>query len=227
MIDRKAFFSLSYGVYIVSAVHDGKAAGCIVNTFNQVTSQPARVSVAVNKENVTAGVIQAAGRFEAAVLAQDAPMELIGLFGFQSSADVDKFAETPHALDAAGVPYVSEHAVAHFGARVVDTVDVGTHLLFVGEVDEAEALSDAEPLTYAYYHAVKGGKTPPKASSYTPDEPAEAAPEPELAKPGATRTAWKCRICGYVVEMDELPEDFTCPMCGFGREVFDRIEIPA
>ncbi len=225
MVDRKAFFSLSYGVYIVSAKDGDKVAGCIVNTFNQVTSAPARVSVAVNKENFTTGVILASGRFEASVLAQDAPMELIGRFGFKSSADIDKFAETAHAVDAAGVPYVTETVVAHFGARVVSVVDVGTHMLIVGEVEEAEVLSDAAPMTYAYYHEVKGGKTPPKASGYVPDEPeaqAEAAPAAT-----ATRIAWKCKICGAVVEMDELPEDFKCPICGMGREVFERIEIPA
>ncbi|MDO4399420.1 MAG: flavin reductase [Coriobacteriia bacterium] len=224
MVDRKAFFSLSYGVYVISAVDAGKQAGCIVNTFNQVTSSPARVSVTVNKENFTTGVILASGRFEASVLAQSAPMELIGRFGFKSSADIDKFAETEYALDEAGVPYVTEHVVAHIGARVIETVDVGTHMLIVGEVEDAAVLSNEEPMTYAYYHEVKGGKTPPKASSYTPDEP-EAAPAAEPAP--AARIGWKCKICGYVVEMDELPEDFKCPICGMGREMFERVEIPA
>lgn len=224
MVDRKAFFSLSYGVYVISAVDAGKQAGCIVNTFNQVTSSPARVSVTVNKENFTTGIILASGRFEASVLAQSAPMELIGRFGFKSSADIDKFAETKYALDEAGVPYVTEHVVAHIGARVIETVDVGTHMLIVGEVEETAVLSNEDPMTYAYYHEVKGGKTPPKASSYTPDEP-EAAPAVEPAP--AARIGWKCKICGYVVEMDELPEDFKCPICGMGREMFERVEIPA
>lgn len=226
MIDTKAFRSLSYGLYIITAKDGQKAAGCVVNTFNQVTSKPARVSVAVNKENFTTGVILASGRFEAAVLAQDAPLELIGRFGFKTSAEIDKFAETQHELDAAGVPYVTEHVVAHFGARVISSVDVGTHMLIVGEVEESAVLSDAEPMTYAYYHQVKGGKTPPKASSYEADEPA-AEPETAPAPVAATKVAWRCTICGAIVEMDELPEDFKCPVCGMGREVFERIEIPA
>lgn len=231
MVDRKAFRNLSYGVYVISAKDGDKMAGCIVNTFNQVTSAPARVSVAVNKDNFTTGVILSSGRFEASVLAETAPMELIGRFGFKSSADIDKFAETGHALDAAGVPFITEHVVAHIGARVIEAIDVGTHMLVVGEVEQADVLSDAAPMTYAYYHEVKGGKTPPKASSYTPDEPDEAAvvedePAAEDA-PAATKTAWRCKICGAVVEMDELPEDFKCPVCGMGREVFERIEIPA
>lgn len=223
-VNTKAFHALSYGVYIVSAEHDGKRAGCIVNTFQQVTSKPPRVSVAVNKENVTADVIKAAGRFEASVLAQDAPMELIGKFGFQSSADIDKFDGTQFEVDPAGMPYVTEKAVANFGARVIETVDAGTHYIFVGEVDFSQVLSDEPALTYAYYRQVKGGGTPPKASSYEApaEEAAPAAAQPEPNKP---RFGWQCKICKYVIEVDELPADFKCPICGMGREMFERIEL--
>ena len=223
-IDKKAFRPLSYGLYIVSAKAGDKAAGCIVNTFQQVTSKPARVSVAINKENYTTGIILESGHFEAAVLAESAPMELIGTYGFKTSAEVDKFADVTHALDDAGVPYVTEHVVAHIGARVIDKVDVGTHYMIVGEVECADVLSDEQPMTYAYYHQVKGGKTPPKASSFESDG-APAEPAAEAPKTEGPRYGWRCMICGYVVEMDELPEDFTCPMCGMGREVFERIEL--
>lgn len=224
-IDTKAFRAMSYGLYIVTAKSGDTMAGCVVNTFLQVTSKPARVSVAINKENFTTGVVLESGRFEATVLAESATMELIGRFGFRTSADTDKFAETAYALDEAGVPYVTEHAVAHVGARVIDKVDVGTHYLVIGEVEYAEVLSDEQPMTYAYYHQVKGGKTPPKASSFDPagETAQNATPEPkEEAKP---RYGWRCMICGYVVEQDELPENFTCPMCGMGREAFERIEL--
>ncbi|MBQ9003430.1 MAG: flavin reductase [Eggerthellaceae bacterium] len=224
-IDIKAFRSLSCGLYVVSAKGGDKVAGCIVNTFLQVTSTPARVTIAINKENFTTGVICEAGRFEASVLAESAPMELIGRFGFHTSADTDKFADTQHAIDPYGVPYVTEHSVAHFGVRVIDKVDVGTHYVFVGEVEDAEVLSDEQPMTYAYYHLVKGGKTPPKASSYEPAASGgapDSAPAPAAESP---RYGWRCMICGYVVEMDELPDDFTCPMCGVGRDMFERVEL--
>ena len=229
-IDKKAFRPMSYGLYIISAKAGDKAAGCVVNTFQQVTSKPARVSVAINKENYTTGVILESGHFEAVVLAESAPMELIGTFGFKTSAEIDKFADVAHAFDDAGVPYVTEHVVAHIGARVIDKVDVGTHYMIVGEVECAEVLSDEQPMTYAYYHQVKGGKTPPKASSFESDDAgaaaATAAAEPaEAPKDAAPRYGWRCMICGYVVEMDELPEDFTCPMCGMGRDAFERIEL--
>ena len=228
MIDSKAFRSMSYGLYIVSAFDGKNLAGCVVNTAVQVTSKPPRVSVAINKENFTAGVVQRARRFEVTVLSESAPMELIGTFGFHTSADTDKFDMCERSFDHAGVPYVTEHAVAHMGARVIEVIDVGTHLLFVGEVDEAEVLSAEPPMTYAYYHQVKGGKTPPKASSY--EEPEAAAPaaadDADAGDAGAPkRYGWRCSICGYVVEQDELPDDFKCPICGWGKEKFERVEI--
>lgn len=225
MIDTKAFRSLSYGLYIVTAESEGKRAGCVVNTFAQVTSTPAQASIAINKENATTGVILAAGQFEVSVLAQDAPMELIGRFGFHSSVDIDKFAETHVEEDEAGVPYVSEHAVAHFRVRIKETLDLGTHVFIMGEVEESAVLSQDEPMTYAYYHQVKGGKTPPKASSYeAPDAPGEEAAAQGADASGA-RIAWRCTVCGHIEYVDELPDDFICPICGVGKEMFERIEL--
>lgn len=248
-IDTTAFRTMNYGMYVISTKYGETAAGCIVNTFQQVTSTPARVSVAVNKENHTAEVIADAGRFETSVLAESASMDLIGTFGFKSSADIDKFAATAYELDHAGIPFVTESAVAHVGARVIETVDVGTHLLFIGEVECAEVLTDEPPMTYAYYHQVKGGKTPPKASSY---EPANAAPGETGTSPNADATGmegvkaqgaaenaaenatgdsvkprfgWRCKICGYILEQEEIPDDFVCPLCGMGRDMFERVEL--
>lgn len=224
-IDTKAFRALSYGVYIISTKNGDTAAGCIVNTLQQVTSSPARVTVAINKENFTAGAVAESGRFEATILAESAPMELIGPFGFRTSSEIDKFADVEYAIDPAGIPYVTEHAVAHIGARVIDKVDVGTHFVFVGEVEYAETLSGEPAMTYAYYHLVKGGKTPPKASSFDPTEKADEAQATEAAPASVPRYGWKCLLCGYVYEVDELPEDFACPMCGATRDMFERIEL--
>lgn len=224
MIDKKAFYSLSYGLYIITTEADGFAAGCVCNTFQQVTSDPLQVSVALNKQNATTDAIRASKRFAVSVLSQDATMELIGKFGFHSSKDVDKFADFAVERDGAGVPYVVEQSVARFSAHVVDELDLGTHILFIAEVDEAEALEAGDPMTYAYYHLVKGGKTPPKASSYLgADEPVA----PAAGGSGETRIAWRCTICGHIEYVDELPDDFECPICGMGKEVFEKIEVPA
>ena len=165
-MDLSAFFKMSYGLYVVSAEADGRRAGCVVNTAVQVTSQPPRVSVAVNKENVTACVIEAAGAFTVTAIDKTADMPYIGNFGFRSSDTYDKFEKYGCETSAVGSPYSPEHVCALLACRLVDTVDVGTHFLFIGEVVDAQVLSDEEPLTYSYYHAVLKGKTPPKASSY-------------------------------------------------------------
>lgn len=215
MIDKKAFYSLSYGLYIITTTEGDRPVGCVVNTFQQVTSSPFQVSVALNKENATTQALLKTGRYVATCLGQSASMELIGAFGFHTSKDTDKFAGFVTAKDEAGIPYVAQQFVARFSVRVVNTLDVGSHIIFIGEVEEAAAVEGDEPMTYAYYHAVKGGKTPPKASSYVPDEPAEA--------PTAEKHGWRCTVCGYIAEVDELPDDYKCPICGAGKDKFERI----
>ena len=207
-MDTKAFFSISCGLYVVSAVHEGTARGCVVNTVQQVTSRPAQLSVTVNKENATAGWIAASGRFCAAVLTQDVPMNTIAVFGFSSSRDTDKFAAVAHKNAASGAPYPAEGVAAVFDCRVVQTLDVGTHIIFVGEAEDASVESTGTPMTYAYYHQVKKGTTPPKAPSYQAEE---------------KKTGWRCSVCGYVYEGDELPDPFTCPVCKQPREAFVKL----
>lgn len=230
MIDQTAFFSLSYGLYIVGATDGEQRAACVANTFQQVTSSPLQVSVALNKENATTDVILDSGRFTVSCLAQDATMELIGTFGFHCSTDLDKFATCQTGFDAAGVPFVAEQCVARFSVRVTQAVNLGTHILYIGEVEEAEKLRAGDPMTYAYYHLVKGGKTPPKASSYLPDAPdpapvgAAAAGEGDAEAP-KPKYAWRCKVCGYIEYGDELPDGFTCPVCGVGPDMFERIEL--
>ena len=165
-IDRTAFFTMPSGLYVVSAATTGLRAGCIVNTAVQVTSAPPCVSVAVNKANVTAQTVAEAGAFALTVLDQTADMVFIGNFGFRTSSEFDKFARFEVRETVHGMPYVPEHTAAVFSCRVIDTVDVDSHLLFIGEVEDAQKLSDEPPLTYDYYHRVLKGKTPPRASSY-------------------------------------------------------------
>jgi len=237
MFDKKAFRTAHYGVYVVASAADEQKAGCVVNTFVQLTSEPARASVAINKENFTCGVVQRAGRFTVSVLSEDAPMDLIGVFGFKSGRDIDKFADCVWSEDESGMPCVLDHAVARFSFRVIETVDVGTHILFIGEADEAETLSAEPPMSYAYYHQVKGGKTPPKASSFSDlalqqaeaEKAAEVAAQAEAgegqpAAPRPARVGWECTICGHIEWVDELPEGYECPLCGMSPEYFERVE---
>ena len=165
-MDLTALFKMTYGLYVVSAEADGQKAGCVINTATQVTAEPARLMVAVHKDNVTTGVIERAGAFTVTAIDMTADMPYIGNFGFRTSANYDKFEKYGCETSAVGSPYSPEHACALFACKVVQTVDVGTHLLFIGDVVDARKLSDEEPLTYTYYHSTLKGKTPPKASSY-------------------------------------------------------------
>ena len=170
-MDTKALRDISYGLYIVSSQKDGRDAGCVVNTFAQVTSDPLQVSVAINKENFTCQAVLDSGIFETVIISEEMPIEVIRLFGFRSSATIDKFENLEVGVSEAGLKYLKDNTTARFSASVKQTLDLGSHVLFVGEVQDAEALSEETPLTYANYHTIKGGKTPPKASSYIPPEP--------------------------------------------------------
>ncbi len=225
MIDRKAFRSLSSGLYLITAKAGDARCGCVVNTLVQVASEPATLSVSLNKENATTAAVRQAGRFTASCLSEQADMQLIGTFGFHTSTELDKFAQHASARDEAGMPYVAEQCCAWFSAKVVSELDLGTHVLFVGEVQECAKVADAAaPMTYAFYHQVKGGKTPPKASSYLGEEqPAVASVQSNGDE--QPKVAWRCTICGHMEYVDELPDDFVCPVCGVGKEFFERVEL--
>lgn len=165
-MDRTAFYTLTYGLHIISAQFEGKDFGCVVNTLAQVTSAPPKMAVAIHKNNFTKQMVEKAGYFAAVALTQDADMKLIGSFGFKSSRDTDKFAAYPFARDENGVAYITQFVAARFSLRLSGKLDLGTHVMLIGDVLDAQVLSDGEPLTYAYYQTVKKGVTPKNAPSY-------------------------------------------------------------
>ena len=207
-MDNKAFFKLSYGLYIVSSCYEGKQSGCVVNTLSQVTSKPAKLSVTISKDNFTTKIIEKSRYFAAIALTQKADMNLIGEFGFKSSETTDKFAGFNTKVDKNGVKCVTDCAAARYSCKVIDTLDLGSHIMFIGEAVEAEVISEDEVMTYSYYHSVKKGTTPKNAPSYNEEE---------------VKKGYRCKICGYVLESDEIPEDFICPICGQGKEQFEKL----
>ena len=217
MIDNKAFHHFSSGLYLLSTAVDGKNSGCIINTALQVTSKPFQISVTVNKENYTEQLMEKSGVFSVSALNEDADMDLIGVFGFKSSKDIDKFAGFNVKNDINGVPYVDEKSAARFSCKIIKSLDVGTHMIFVGEVVEAEVMS-GNAMTYSYYRQVVKGGTPAKASSYIP-----IVEEDKKSTEGLKIVGFKCGVCGYIHKGDTLPKDFTCPICGQGAEVFSPI----
>lgn len=163
--DARALWSLSYGLYIVTSTFGEKANGQVANTVIQVTSEPPRIAVALNKENYTHELVSGSGVFAVSVLAEDAPLEFIGGFGFRSGRDFDKLEGVAYEKGATGCPCVLEHAVSVFEGKVFASVDAGTHTVFFADLVGGKVLSDAKPLTYAEYRNRKG-KVPKRAPTF-------------------------------------------------------------
>jgi flavin reductase (DIM6/NTAB) family NADH-FMN oxidoreductase RutF len=165
-MDKTALFKISYGLYIVSSSLDGRSNGQIANTVFQVTSEPPTIAVAINKQNYTHGFISESKKFSVSVLEKETPMPFIGVFGFRCGRDFDKFAGVNVRMGMGGVPIVLDHAIAFLETEVMGEMDCGTHTIFLGKVVDCGVLAQGEPMTYAYYHEVKGGKSPKTAPTY-------------------------------------------------------------
>lgn len=204
-LDPTALFTLSYGLYVLTAREGGRDLGCIVNTVTQLTENPTRIAVSVNKQNFTNEVIQRTGLFNVSVLTEAATMDLFRHFGFQSGRDVDKFAGRADPVSENGLRYLDGPVNALISGKVEQAIDCGTHMLYIALVTEARKLSDAPSMTYAYYFANVKPRPQPK--------PAQEKP----------RRGFVCRICGYFYEGDELPPDFICPLCKHGAADFEPV----
>ena len=229
-IDSKAFHQFSYGVFLLSA-RDGDVDGaCIVNTAIQAASEPRQVSVCCIKGTRTQEMIGRTGRFCVSVLTEDAPKPLFEHFGMKSGHDFDKFADG--AAEAAGANLArteggllfEQGANAFFDCRVVSSTDMGSHILYVGEVVQAARLSDAPSITYDYYRTVTRKQGSPRTVQAVAGTSAAAATSASAtAEPASAPVAWKCAICGYIYEGETLPDDFICPICKHGAEDFEPV----
>ena len=213
-MNKKVFRNLSYGVYVVSTLDGTRPTGCTANSVMQITSEPASIAISINHDNYTNGCIAKTGAFAVSILSEDSDPGLIGTFGFQSGKDVDKFDGTAHTIRD-GMP-VLDDCCGYIVCRVIDKMETSTHTVFLGEVTDGDVLETAPAMTYAYYHNVIKGKSPKNAPTYLPEEE-------EAAEPSAR---WVCSVCGYVydgeVPFEELPEDYTCPVCRQPKSKFVR-----
>ncbi len=209
-MNKKAMYAISYGLFVVTARRGDFDNGCITNTVAQVTSDPNRISVAVNKANYTCGMIQDSGCFTASVIAQDADFSLFQRFGFQSGKNTEKFDGFGAVRRAPnGTLIVTRGCNAWISAKVEQMIDLGTHFLFIAAVTDMDVLSDTPSATYSYYQE----NIKPKP-----------APKPETAgKAEEGKTVWRCRICGYEYTGEELPEDFICPICKHPASDFEKV----
>ena len=207
-MDNKALYNLTYGVFMLATKQDGKANGCITNTCMQVANEPARVAISCINANYTCELLKKSGLFALTLLDETTDFDTIKHFGMQSGRDIDKFtgafelSRLPEDIN--GIPYLKEHACSVISCRVLERHDLGSHTLFIAEIEDAILLGDSKPLTYAdYQNRVK--------------------PKPDAVKTDKKIVGWKCKICGYVYEGSELPKDYLCPVCGHPAEDFEPI----
>ena len=202
-MDKKALFNIASGLYILATSGASGRAACVINTVVQVTETPLRLVVAVNKNTATHDAIVAAGGFTLSVLDQTATFDTIRHFGFQSSRDVDKFAESPAGVqEVDGMPALAAQSNAVIACRVVSVTDLGTHSLILADVTDARILSDKKTLTYDDYQK-------------------NVKPKPQT--PASKKTVWRCEICGFEIEADELSPEYLCPWCGHGIDAFVKV----
>jgi ferric-chelate reductase [NAD(P)H] len=182
MIDKEtinALFDLSYGLYIVSSNDGEKLNGQITNSVFQVTAEPAQMAIAVSKNNLTHSYIEKSRVYSVSTLKEGTPMEFVGLFGFKSGRDINKFEKTKYVKGTLGAPIVTDNCISGFEVKVTKTFDVGTHTLFVGDIIKGRFTAKGKPLTYDYYYRVMRGKTPRNATTYKPAEATEPAKDKE------------------------------------------------
>lgn len=165
-IDPKALFNLTYGMYIIGARSGEKLNAQVANAVMQITADPACIAVCLNKQNFTHNCLCDCGSFSVSVLEEDVPMTFIGRFGFKSGRETDKFDGVRYETGELCVPVVRDWCLSGFEARITGRVDVGTHMLFVGEIVSAETFKEGKPLTYANYHIIKKGKSPAAAPTF-------------------------------------------------------------
>ena len=199
--DLTALFKIGYGLYVVTSNDGRKDNGLIVNTVTQVTNTPNRVAVVINKDNYSHHVIKQTGKMNVNCLSVDAPFSVFERFGFQSGRNVDKFAgETPFRSDN-GLAFLPRHINAFMSLAVEQYVDLGTHGMFICSITEARVISNADTMTYTYYQE-------------------NVKPKPQTAG----KKGYVCKICGYVYEGEELPDDYICPLCKHGAADFEEIK---
>ena len=224
---------ISYGLYVICSKNEEKINGQIANALFQVTAEPATIAASINKQNLTHEYIEKSNFFTVSILSENTPMIFIGNFGFKSGRDIDKFKDVEYKFGKAKVPIVVDNTLACIEAKVIDKIDVGTHTIFIGRVEDAEILSEDKPMTYEYYHKVKGGFSPKTAPTYS------SMVDKETKKEEEKMDKYVCTVCGYVYDpekgdpdggiapgtkFEDIPDEWVCPVCGVGKNDFKKKE---
>ena len=200
MIDNTSLFKIGYGLYVATTNDGEKQNGCIVNTVVQLTQEPIKVAVAINKANYTHDVAKLTGKMNVNCLTEKVPFNVFQRFGFQSGREVYKFSDYEYVMSENGVAVLTDYINAYISLSVVEYIDMGTHGLFICSVTESKTISDDESVTYSYYQK-------------------HIKPRPQKKVQG-----YVCKICGYTYEGETLPSDFTCPLCKHPASDFEPIQ---
>lgn len=199
--NMKALFNIGYGLYVVTSNDGKKDNGLIVNTVSQVTNSPNRIAVCINKANYSHHIIKQTGKMNINCLSVDAPFSVFENFGFRSGRNADKFENTRFLRSDNGLAFLSNYINSFMSLKVEQYIDLDTHGMFICTVTEARVISDRESMTYTFYqNSVK--------------------PKPQTEG----KKGYVCKVCGYVYEGDELPEDFVCPLCKHGAADFEPVK---
>ena len=200
-INPKALFNIGYGLYVVTSRDNGFDNACIVNAVSQVTDNPSRVTVTINKANLTCEMVKKSGICNISCLNQETPFKVFQDYGFVSGREKDKFEGVEITRSENGLAIITSHSNAFISLKIINSIDLGSHIMFIGEVKESKVLNDIETMTYTYYQK-------------------NVKPKPQSLK----KKAWVCTVCGYIYEGDTLPEDFICPLCKHGASDFEPLE---
>ncbi len=212
-MDATAFFKIGYGLYIVTTRDAaGRDNGMICNTVMQLTAEPPRIAVAINKANLSHATAKETRVLNVCALSEEAPFAVFERFGFKSGRDSDKFDGFASTRSSNGLAVPGKYCTALFELAVADYIDLGTHGMFICDVKNAETLGAGATMSYAYYHA-------------------NVKPKPAVAPaaPGGA-AKWVCKICGYVydpaenggVAFEDLPDDWLCPWCKHPKSDFEK-----
>ena len=203
-MDKKAMYHLTYGLFVLTSRLGEKDNGCIINTAGQVTSTPNRISITVNKDNLTHDLVKESGKFNISILSERADFDIFKHFGFQSGRETDKFdGYAACKRSENGLYYITEGTNAYISGTVEQAIDLGSHTMFIASVDDMEVLASEPSASYAYYQS-------------------SIKPKPEKKEAGG-KTVWRCTVCGYVYEGDVLPDDFVCPLCKHPASDFEKV----
>ena len=216
---------------MVCSKSGGKANGQIANAIFQVTSEPPTIAISINKKNLTHELIEKSKVFTISVLSEETPMTLIGTFGFKCGRDIDKITGVNCKSGISKIPIVLEYSIAYIESEVTNSVDVGTHTIFIGRVIDCDIIDDKKPMTYDYYHKVKGGLSPKTAPTYIAKNIDKNKEEEKMDK-------YVCTVCGWIYDpekgdpdgnikpgtkFEDIPDDWVCPVCGAAKSDFEKM----